>query len=506
MRRVHTTVTTRSKTLGVTIALFVAVVSLAGALDAAAAVAADIPQKLVEHPTGIDPSVDDSPDPSISSQDRMQQMAAVYAKQAGIAEAEALRRLTIQTDSDGLVLEAEKLLGSDYAGVWFDDRTGDVRVGYTNKADQAAVQSLIDQHVAAEDGSPVLEKSSRADLEAAQTAIDQDLEGRDFGIAYTAIDDRDNQVVLALGSNASDADRAWAADEQREFADGRKAPDVPSDFPLVPKELLATQQGSAADAPVRRVDVVVRQLSQPAVAKPTACVFPNCGKPLAGGAWIRAIQGNWEYDCSDGFDGRWWNAAAQRYDFFEITAGHCVVGIGSSWEANYQPTGNFETIERTNSYRWGSYGTPGVASTADIATIALPATSFWYQTTNAARIVMWGWPYSGWDYWRILSQDIATQGRYGCRTGRSSYYTCGTVLAQSVSYPWGGDYPTTATNEFVVSYATGIPGDSGGPFVDGSTALGTLTGDQTYNGTPVGVYAHVYDDWYWLGVQVNTPF
>lgn len=472
------------------------------------AIAADMPQNLVAQPTAIDPAVDDSPDPSVSAQDRMQQVAAIYAKQAGITESEALRRLTIQAESNGLVLEAEKLLGSDYAGVWFDDQTGEVHVGYTNEANRAAVQSLIAQHVDPKDGSPVLEASSRGDLEAGQAAIDRDLKSRAFGIAYTAIDDRNNQVVLALGSNASDADRAWAADEQHEFADGRKAPAVASDFPVIPKELLATQRGSEADAPVRRVDVVVKHLSQSAVRTPSACVFPDCAKPLAGGAWIQTVgSAPHPSRCSDGFDGLWWNAALGRYDFFEITAGHCLVADENvNWAATYQPTGALQTIGKTNSYRWGGYGTPGVASTADIGTFARPPASFWYETSDAARLAMWGWPSAGWDYWRILSQDIAAQGRFGCRTGSSSNYTCGTVLAQSVSYPWGGDYPTTVSNEFVVSNATGIPGDSGGPFVDGSTALGTLTGDQTYNGTPVGVYAHVYDDYYWLGVRVYVPF
>jgi hypothetical protein len=191
---------------------------------------------------------------------------------------------------------------------------------------------------------------------------------------------------------------------------------------------------------------------------------------------------------------------------YDMTAGHCMRAATGSMYAYHQSLGSWKVIGPRHTWRFGNaYGTnpPGGSSTSDIAVSHVqesPSVSYWYTTENA-KLVMWGWPSSGWDYWAISNQDIAAPGRYGCRTGITTNYTCGSVQYQSISAYYAGA-GTTVDNLFTVPTACSNSGDSGGPFVDGGTALGMVSGGPV--GSCETYFAHVWDVGAALGVWVAT--
>lgn len=442
--------------------------------------------------------ITDQPSKEVGEEERLEQIAVQYAKDEGVGEQEALRRLKVQHASNGLTEEAKALLGDQYAGVWFDRKTGDVRVGITSEDQRGAVDDLLAKHVAASDGSAVLVDDSRADLQAVVAALRPELAKRSPAVPWIALDDVHNRVVIGLSESASANDRAWAQDAQREFAAGRQAPDVPV-FPAT-----AVEASRVDGERVRAVDVVIETVPASEIPRPKACVRPHCGTPLRSGVGIKDPNYSGSY-CSVGFYGRWYNWAQSRFEMYVMTAGHCMHGAASPIQAYHQPFGSWQTVGPVHTWRFGNrFGTnpPGGWVTSDIGLFRVqesPSLSWWYTTENA-KLVMWGWPSSGWDWWSISNQDIAAPGRYGCRTGITTNYTCGSVQYQSISTYYANP-GTTVDNLFTVPTACTNPGDSGGAFVDGGTALGMVSGGppgcETY-------FAHVWDVGAGLGVWVAT--
>jgi hypothetical protein len=452
----------------------------------------------------------DVPASPVSDEERAKQIAVQYAKDAGISEDEAIRRLKVQQKSNGLTFDAKELLGDDYAGVWIDARTGDVHVGFTKDSERGEVDALLAEFFAdTSDASATLVQSSRADLEAAQAEISAGLEKRG-PIAWTAIDDANNRVVVGLGSDASESDRAWIANVAQDFAKGRRAEAVTPSFPPA----VRTSPADAADPDrVRTIDVAIKNLPGSAVAKTRACVRPHCGSPRRSGVGITTgsyinTSSPTLYPgasfCSNGFYGRWWNSAEGRFEMYDMTAGHCIIGETADYWAWMQPQGRWRKIGPRHTWRFGDYGTVPLGVRRDIGLLRVqesPEVSYWYTTENA-KLVMWGWPNSGWDYWPISGQDIAYAGRYGCRSGITTNYTCGSVqyASQSVAYDDGRYGTVYVDNQFNVPTACSGPGDSGGPFIDGGTALGTLSGGLGCN----TYFAQVNDVATFLGVWVAT--
>ena len=70
----------------------------------------------------------------------LQQIAsAYYAKKHGVDLKEAERRLTIQDRAAGIEDEITKVLGDQYAGVWYDDAdNGKLKIGVTAAAERRA--------------------------------------------------------------------------------------------------------------------------------------------------------------------------------------------------------------------------------------------------------------------------------------------------------------------------------------------------------------------------------
>ena len=97
-------------------------------------------------------------------------------------------------------------------------------------------------------------------------------------------------------------------------------------------------------------------------------------------------------------------------------------------------------------------------------------------------------------------------GEFGCRSGNRSSYTCGTITATNTTIGYGGQDglpASTVTNLMEVPGACPVSGDSGGPFVNGGTALGITSGVGEYaGGGCAGLFAKVNEitGWFWVTV------
>ncbi|WP_123788368.1 S1 family peptidase [Phytoactinopolyspora halophila] len=75
----------------------------------------------------------------------------------------------------------------------------------------------------------------------------------------------------------------------------------------------------------------------------------------------------------------------------------------------------------------------------------------------------------------ITDQAAPIVGQPVCRSGITSGYQCGEVLAVDHEVDYGVEYGSASVTGFLTS-ACSAPGDSGGPFVSGTHAVGMLSG------------------------------
>ncbi|WP_069758833.1 S1 family peptidase [Streptomyces sp. LUP47B] len=131
-----------------------------------------------------------------------------------------------------------------------------------------------------------------------------------------------------------------------------------------------------------------------------------------------------------------------------ITAGHCDQHTGSvyGWDRSY--IGNFQGSSfPDNDYAWVNVG------------------SGWWTVP-----VVLGWGTVSDQL--VRGSNVAPVGSSICRSGSTSHWHCGTVLAmnETVNYSQGAVYQMTKTS------VCAEPGDSGGSFISGDQAQGVTSG------------------------------
>ncbi|MFE3032680.1 S1 family peptidase [Streptomyces canus] len=131
-----------------------------------------------------------------------------------------------------------------------------------------------------------------------------------------------------------------------------------------------------------------------------------------------------------------------------ITAGHCDQHTGSvyGWDRSY--VGNFQGSSfPDNDYAWVNVG------------------SGWWTVP-----VVLGWGTVSDQL--VRGSNVAPVGASICRSGSTTHWHCGTVLAmnETVNYSQGAVYQMTKTN------VCAEPGDSGGSFISGDQAQGVTSG------------------------------
>ncbi|WP_328302092.1 S1 family peptidase [Actinomycetospora sp. NBC_00405] len=186
----------------------------------------------------------------------------------------------------------------------------------------------------------------------------------------------------------------------------------------------------------RAVDPAVRVID--GVAAPT----PRADPPvydLVGGDAIR-ITGR---RCSVGFSATA-ASGAQRL----VTAGHCTQRGGEVAGANNVPIGPVRSsvFDRTGDWSVVDVG-PGWRATPSVAAEGSSTRS-------------------------ITGTATAPVGASVCRSGSTTGWRCGTVTAVDVT----ANYAAGPVQGLVLTTACSEGGDSGGPFVSGSSALGVLSG------------------------------
>jgi hypothetical protein len=355
-----------------------------------------------------------------------------YAKTFGTPSARARAILETQAvaNEHDIVGDLESKLGSDYAGVWFDNDAGEFVVPTLRGTSRAAVVANFRASLTG-DFRIQPARYGWEELEAAQEQINEEtLPLIEEGLVQTALDPRANAVVVEVSSAMSNVDR------------GRLA-------------------GLAASAPVA---VEIREMESDRLEVETvACrvTAPRvCDKPLRGGvdiSFYTPLMDQMIYAndlCSAGF-----KATGKSFgNRFILTAGHCVDGLAHLIWGSETSDGVNHQIGPVEGHTY-----PG----GDWAAIKANG-SFWDTSP---------WPSMVAHYWegqerQILNEARSYVGQYVCHSGQKSGTSCGNVILMD----------KTATDDGLTVYHTtefgnicARKGDSGGPVFAGNVALGLLS-------------------------------
>jgi hypothetical protein len=397
-------------------------------------------------------------------------------KSVPTSQAEAALEMQDAASEGDLVAQLKRGLGQDYAGVWFDNASGEFVVPMLPGSSGATVSSqFAGIDLGGNDFRIAQAKSSWQDLEAAQDEIDGGLGSlREEELIETSLDPRTNAVVVGVAESADSAQR----DEIHR---------------------------SAASVGVQ---VEIRQAGDDGIGiSPTACELAGqiCDAPMRGGVDIEPNGSNIiGPTCTAGFKAIG-NSDGRRY---VLTAGHCIPGI-KEWEAF------------TADYLHHFLGKAVASSFPVHDYAAIDATgTFWDTSPWPSQVVYAGHVNEGAPRSAMVnpSNPITGEGKsylgeFVCHTGMVSGTSCGTVVGMGITEPVEGT-GTSILNMTKFQKICSIAGDSGGPVFAGNTALGLFSGsDEKANPTEkeanefcqrAGFYTEITEDTAALGVSVGT--
>jgi Repeat of unknown function (DUF346) len=351
-----------------------------------------------------------------------------YQDDFEVSKQTAEESLQAQEDGAGIVEQLEDTQGKNYAGVWFDNESGEFVVPVLAGVDSTSVTNLLEGDGLESDFRIRHVQSSWGELEAAHERLDKALLPLiEESLVQTSIDPRVNAVVISEAEGTSAAERAQI------------------------------QARAAAES----VDVEVRQGGGETFDVSTAAcrtVTPrSCGRPLRGGVAITPTCTNCSYaygECTAGFKG----IGDITGDRYILTAGHCAAKF-SQWGS--ADASSIESMHPIGSVQ--QYSFPG----GDWAKIKATGSSYWDWNP---------WPSEVAHYWEDQERPITNEGssylgEYVCHSGNKTGTSCGNVSAL--------DYTVTVDSTGAVIYhetrfgdVCSIGGDSGGPVFTGTIALG----------------------------------
>lgn len=391
-----------------------------------------------------------------------------YKRDFGVSTEVAEENLAIQQRGAGIVELLKATQGDAYAGVWFDNQTGEFVLPLLPSADRAEVTELLEDIGL---GKSFRIQSARyrwAELEAAQKSVTADLRPvSSKGLVKTSIDPRRNAVVIHEAQDLAGSAAADLASAATEVA-------VPTEF---------------RSSDVSRFTPEVRTCN---TFKPRICSMPLRGG-VAMGTVTHLGGGGYTFNnlglCTTGFKAIG-NVFGNR---FMLTAGHCVAGGGLDWGSE-TPASTVYEIGTVEEYNYGASG--------DWAKIK----------ANGSEWDTSPWPSEVAHYWENQTYPISYEawsylGEYVCFSGNKSGTSCGNVkeLHEEGLYDEGSGTPLPPLNE--VPGVCNEGGDSGGPFFlfGANTALGMLTaGDGTTCATNIAYYTEITAATTNLGVTVGT--
>jgi hypothetical protein len=364
-----------------------------------------------------------------------------YSRDFGVSRATAEKRLETQRRGGDIVGQLQDELGHDYAGVWFDNESGEFVVPVLSESDQRALHtgkataSIQGEYRAA------AAQYSWEELEAAQERLDEELDGplRE-GFVQTSRSARANALIIHVAADASAKQRA---------------------------QLARVAKNSDVRVQLRDEDLA-RLFVKPRDCEP---VWRDCGLPLRGGVRI-GIHNHAEH-CSAGFRAR----GKSNGRMYLISAGHCFKNrdeptlYWDAWNQNNKRTyiGEAQGV---------SFPPPGQSSQGDWGMIDTTG-SEWTTAPWPAMVAYWG---EGYDDESVIDGEYpidgeakSVEGEYVCHSGFASGTSCGHVYETGTTVHF--ETGETVYNETRVGGPKGsehcnIGGDSGGPWFAGNTALG----------------------------------
>lgn len=197
-----------------------------------------------------------------------------------------------------------------------------------------------------------------------------------------------------------------------------------------------------------------------------ACSYLNCW-PLKGGIEIYRTSG--VSQCTSGFIVK--RASTSTYGV--ITAGHCIEVNGGYDKDWFHGTTSVYTIGRSQRETWQA------GADADVGIIHANAGSVPSQKNRIYT------PGDATTYRDILAVTTSVNQNVGmvvCRSGRTSGWDCGTIVAKNVTKP-----SCVGTDCRLIDYVVEVDfdsmgGDSGGPIHINSNALGTHVDSERPDG------------------------
>jgi Ricin-type beta-trefoil lectin domain-like len=372
--------------------------------------------------------------------------AREYTKDFDVSMAQAEETLEVQdkANEDEVVLGLEDRLDSRYAGIWFDNQTSEYVVPLLAGAGSMAVSSEFSQaDLGADEFRTSSAQFSWEELEAAQDDLNKALLPLiEEGMVQTSLDPRTNSVAVTLAGGIS-------ADAER--------------------EVRGLTAGSSVAVEVRAGNTAKLE------GKLEACSDPFCDAPLRGGA---AIYPNFNQDkaCTAGFP-----AVGANGDRYILTAGHCVHQNYTGAPTYLNWTSKDSALQAHGIGAVAQWGSGGATEWAKIKANG----SWWDSGTWPAQIAYWGAAVSNQagDFeskgspidlnYAITGQGTNVVGSFACHTGIITGSSCGSITGVNVTYNFAGG---PNYNLVEISGVCSIPGDSGGPYFTGHSALGLHVG------------------------------
>jgi hypothetical protein len=386
-----------------------------------------------------------------------------YRDEFEVSKQTAEENLETQEDGAGIVEALEASQGKSYAGVWFDNESGEFVVPTAPGASRASVAASLDASDLGGDFRTKPVSSSWDELEAAQKDVNSALQPLiEEGLVGTSLDPRTNAVVISRAAGANGAQRA---------------------------EIQAAAQGES-------VEVEVRESQESKLGISTeACIFAaaHCDAPMRGGVNIVPKGGLGGGGCTAGFKGIG-DAYGNR---FVITAGHCVTESGATnWDSFTASPEGRQPLGHADAYSFPTH---------DYAAINANGT-YWDKPSWPVEVTYWGLNQE----YPIGYESSSYIGESVCHAGQQSGLSCGNVAAMHLTEPvedTPGHILGYVNNLTKVEHICTHGGDSGGPVFSGGIAVGIYSSSDKTKGTLNdcywnGYYTEITEDTDLLGIHV----
>ncbi|MBV1852866.1 S1 family peptidase [Catellatospora tritici] len=365
-----------------------------------------------------------------AAEDPFAEEAVGFAKERGISEAEARKRMSWQLVAPDLDERLQRELGTRYGNVWIDVRDGD-RV-------KAGVTGSVDDEV-------------RGIVKAAAAAV---------GLT-------DGYDVVAVKRSAAKlaADNDWLADQIIRTNVGVEAPlsagirtDLNALMLHVPRTgtLTAAQKDLITTAQARLGAGLVLGTSSGAF-KTFACDVPYCDKPLRGGVKINHPS-TW---CTAGF------IAQSKVDSvkYVVTAGHCAYQHLGTWSSKNVALTSTD-IGPVHHWIFDTY-------IGDMAIIRINDSSATGWNPQPWVLVTLSFQTTENTTYHIASDNMSVVGMRICTTGAATRVTnCSHVEELGLTASLDG----LTMRNLGLTENCGKPGDSGAPMFASHVGYGILVG------------------------------